>query len=214
VIVALDLSPAGTGMVAGDPSKLLIDGSGVTDFNWRTLIFQSYGEKLDRGSPLIQHIHRRARVTIAISQFVTRIRPTALYVEAAMTHGGWNIADQAKLHGMVEHELLVQHHLLMQPVSLVSARKHAIGYVPRKTPKAVWQAPIRALQPSLAHGEIDALLVFNLAAHRLGYPSLQLPPQFTKNHPKVATTRRPHTHHNCRRCGQPGHNARTCKEPQ
>jgi hypothetical protein len=160
IVGSLDLSLRGTGMC------LIYTDTWNCDL--ANIKLRTYGEKLDKTATPFQHVLRRQRIAHAVSDFF-QCRPDAIFHEGILTHGAYGIVGLASLLGVVEMHLSI-HSLVTTPVALTSARKTALGRVPRGTPKAEWQKPIAALRKWGSHDEIDAFLVANHAIKTMGLP--------------------------------------------
>jgi hypothetical protein len=162
VVVGLDLSLTGAGMVA------------VPSFwggDWNRVAHHTFGEKLPRDAEEALRIGRLTRISAAVVEFARRHGATDIAIEgyafASMQSHAHSLGE---LGGVVRHQVVHQLGIVPSSVPVHSGRKLLLGKVPRKDAKIATRAFLTkaGMPASWSMDEGDAFVVANFALSELG----------------------------------------------
>lgn len=174
VLLALDLSLAGLGMVAGPLSW---------DRDWRRLRSKTLGVTLKADAPSREHTSRLIGLARDVAKYAHWVRATHVVAEDLPRGRAFGVIQLAELRGLVRARLWLELCLEIEFVPMGSARKLLYGRTPpsklpsgRKltdTQRKAWLTePVIAAGARFDdHNQVDAFCCFNFAAAELGAPS-------------------------------------------
>lgn len=168
VLLALDLSLAGLGMVAGPLSW---------DRDWRRLRSKTLGISLKLDASGREHTMRLDALVRDVVRYARWVRATHVVAEDLPRGKARSVIPLAELRGVVRRELLLALGLELEFVTTGDARKLLYGLTP---PRGLTDAQRKGwlTVPVLAagarfddHNQVDAFAVWNHKAAELGAPS-------------------------------------------
>lgn len=174
VLLALDLSLAGLGMVAGPLSW---------DRDWRRLRSKTLGISLKLDASGREHTMRLDALVRDVVRYARWVRATHVVAEDLPRGKARSVIPLAELRGVVRRELLLALGLELEFVTTGDARKLLYGRTPpSKLPdgrkltdaqrKSWLTVPVLAAGARFDdHNQVDAFAVWNHKAAELGAPS-------------------------------------------